>query len=230
MPYSRVDFIYTADHALPDALCDEAIARFEAHPGKGPGITTQGANATKKSSVDLTIDNFRDLQDLHQRILDRCLEDLTDYFVRYPFVGSLTPTVRLGPDGPDVELTMANIGTVNRDTVKMLVRRLFRCGTVNIQKYPARHGGYPHWHCETSPDPTMEAMHRLVLWMYYLNDVTDGGETEFWFQQRAIRPKKGTVVIAPAGFTHTHRGNVPLSGDKYIITSWLLYLRADRTA
>jgi hypothetical protein len=32
-------------------------------------------------------------------------------------------------------------------------------------------------------------------------------------------------VIMPAGFTHTHRGNVPLSGDKYIMTSWLLYAR-----
>ena len=78
--------------------------------------------------------------------------------------------------------------------------------------------------------PSLEGLHRLVLWMYYLNDVEVGGETEFYFQKRAIRPRKGTVVIAPAGFTHTHRGNVPLSGDKYIITSWLLYNRADKPA
>ena len=65
-----MDFIYTAEHALPDALCDEAIARFEGHPGAGAGITTMGMAAGKKSSVDLTIDNFKDLQDLHQRILD----------------------------------------------------------------------------------------------------------------------------------------------------------------
>lgn len=228
MAYNRVDFIYTAEHALPDALCDEAIARFEGHPGAGPGTTTTGVSPARKSSVDLTIDNFKDLQDLHQRILDNCLEHLTDYFIRHPFVGSLTPSVRLGPAGPDVELTMDNIGTASRSTVKMLITRLFRCGTVNIQKYPAGRGGYPHWHCEISPEATLEGLHRLVLWMYYLNDVEVGGETEFYFQQRAIRPKKGTVVIAPAGFTHTHRGNVPVSGDKYILTSWLLYNRADR--
>lgn len=225
-----MDFIYTAEHALPDALCDEAIARFEEHPGAGPGITTAGKTPGKKSSVDLTIDNFTDLQDLHQRILNNCLEHLTDYFIRYPFVGSLTPSVKLGPAAPDLELTMDNIGAVNRATVKMLITKLFRCGTVNIQKYVAGSGGYPHWHCEIAPETSLEGLHRLVLWMYYLNDVEVGGETEFYFQHRAIRPKKGTVVIAPAGFTHTHRGNVPVSGDKYILTSWLLYNRADRQA
>ena len=57
--------------------------------------------------------------------------------------------------------------------------------------------------------------------MMYLNDVDDGGETEFLYQKKRIRPKQGRVLIFPAGFTHTHRGNPPLSGDKYILTSWL---------
>jgi hypothetical protein len=35
------------------------------------------------------------------------------------------------------------------------------------------------------------------------------------------------MVIFPAGFTHTHRGNVSKSGDKYIITSWVMYHRAE---
>jgi hypothetical protein len=35
------------------------------------------------------------------------------------------------------------------------------------------------------------------------------------------------MVIAPSGFTHTHRGNVPTSGDKYILTSWVLFNPAD---
>ncbi len=34
--------------------------------------------------------------------------------------------------------------------------------------------------------------------------------------------------IAPAGFTHTHRGNMPVGGDKYIATSWILFTRAER--
>jgi quercetin dioxygenase-like cupin family protein len=59
--------------------------------------------------------------------------------------------------------------------------------------------------------------------MFYLNDVDEGGETEFYYQQQKVKPVKGRMVIAPAGFTHTHRGNKPESNDKYILTSWVLF-------
>jgi hypothetical protein len=59
----------------------------------------------------------------------------------------------------------------------------------------------------------------------YLNDVEDGGETEFIYQSTRVKPKKGTVVIAPSSFTHTHRGNPPLNGEKYIFTSWIEFYR-----
>ena len=36
------------------------------------------------------------------------------------------------------------------------------------------------------------------------------------------------LVIAPAGFTHTHRGNTPVGGDKYIATSWVLFQRSEQ--
>jgi hypothetical protein len=124
-----------------------------------------------------------------------------------------------------MEVTMDNCGSLNRESIKGIMARMFQVGTINIQKYIANSGGYPYWHCEIAPEKSFNMLHRLVLWMYYLNDVESGGETEFYFQKMKIRPTKGTLVIAPAGFTHTHRGNVPLSGDKYIITSWLLYAR-----
>ena len=38
----------------------------------------------------------------------------------------------------------------------------------------------------------------------------------------------GSLLFAPAGFTHTHRGNRPKGGNKYIATSWVLFERADR--
>ena len=56
--------------------------------------------------------------------------------------------------------------------------------------------------------------------MVYLNDVKEGGETEFQYQKLRVKPKRGTVLIWPGGFTHLHRGNPPLSGDKYIATGW----------
>ena len=57
--------------------------------------------------------------------------------------------------------------------------------------------------------------------MLYLNDVDDGGETEFLHQSKRVKPEEGTFLIWPAGFTHMHRGNPPLKGEKYIVTSWV---------
>jgi hypothetical protein len=79
-------------------------------------------------------------------------------------------------------------------------------------------GGYHVWHSENS---TLETKGRAVAWMLYLNDVVEGGETEFLYQSKRVKPKTGRLVIWPAGWTHTHRGNPPLEGEKYIITGWM---------
>ena len=78
-------------------------------------------------------------------------------------------------------------------------------------------GGYHRWHQEQS---TEETAHRILAWTVYLNNVEEGGETEFLYQSKRIKAKKGKILIFPAAFTHLHRGNPPLSGDKYILTGW----------
>ena len=78
--------------------------------------------------------------------------------------------------------------------------------------------GYHVWHADDSSDTIRN---RLLAYVLYLNDVEEGGETEFLHQHRRVKPTQGTLVIFPSGFTHTHRGNPPLSGSKYIITGWV---------
>lgn len=88
---------------------------------------------------------------------------------------------------------------------------------INIQRtLPGQ--GYHSWHCENSGQCNSR---RILATMLYLNDDFEGGETEFLYQSRRITPKTGRVVIWPAGWTHVHRGNPPLSGEKFIATSWL---------
>lgn len=91
-------------------------------------------------------------------------------------------------------------------------------GIVKLQKtQPGQ--GYHVWHIEHSFG--MEMAHRVLAFTIYLNDVEEGGETEFLHQKVRVKPVKGRCVIWPAGFPFVHRGNPPLSGDKYIMTSWL---------
>jgi hypothetical protein len=82
-------------------------------------------------------------------------------------------------------------------------------------------GGYHLWHCEKSEK---EFSNRLLVITAYLNDVVEGGETEFLYQHKRIPSKMGSVCIFPSAFTHTHRGNPPLSNTKYIMTSWIEYI------
>ena len=76
--------------------------------------------------------------------------------------------------------------------------------------------GYHRWHCEQA-----KHSHRVAACMMYLNDDFEGGETEFLYQNKRIVPKRGQFLIWPATYTHAHRGNPPLSGKKYITTSWI---------
>lgn len=89
--------------------------------------------------------------------------------------------------------------------------------TLKIQKTKPGEG-YHVWHCESTG---RDCSQRLLTWTVYLNDDFDAGETEFLYQQYRYKPQKGDVVIFPAAYTHTHRGNPPIGGDKYIITGWV---------
>ena len=91
--------------------------------------------------------------------------------------------------------------------------------TLKIQKtLPTE--GYHVWHVEHGKG--FEHLSRAFVFSIYLNDVEEGGETEFLHFSKRVQPKTGRIVIWPAGFPYVHRGNPPLSGEKYILTSWML--------
>jgi hypothetical protein len=137
-------------------------------------------------------------------------------------VGALAPSLATSNGRHAIERS-----TVEKDgaLAGALMRAYYHLGPMTIQQYERNKGGYTHWHSEVYPTerPDSSPFRRVLFWLLYLNDVESGGETEFLYQDIKIEPKAGQLVIAPAGFTHTHRGNVPTSNDKFIITSWLLF-------
>ena len=84
--------------------------------------------------------------------------------------------------------------------------------------------GYHEWHYEKA---SPESIDRLMVYMTYLEVPKEGGETEFLHQSLRIKPIVGRTLIWPAGYTHMHRGNPPLDGEKMYITGWFNISRVD---
>jgi len=81
---------------------------------------------------------------------------------------------------------------------------------------------YNYIHCEN--DGYTDKLKRVFAWMIYLNDIKEGGGTEFIHQNVTIVPKAGDFYIWPAGPSHMHRGENAPNENKYIITGWFNFL------
>jgi len=98
----------------------------------------------------------------------------------------------------------------------------FGIEAINLQKYNPG-GGYKFWHTERACGYP-PAVYRHLVFMTYLNNINDEGETEFFYQKLKVQPQKGLTLIWPSDWTHTHRGIPSLTQTKYIATGWFTFL------
>ena len=110
------------------------------------------------------------------------------------------------------------------EAFSVLGRCKFLVYDCKLKKIPEG-GGFHNWHFENSE---LQYGQRHLVLQLYLNDEFDGGETEFLYQHRIEKAKKGDVLIFPCSFTHTHRGNPPLGGTKYLATTWAWMQQSDQ--
>jgi|DEB0MinimDraft_10_1074344.scaffolds.fasta_scaffold69777_2 hypothetical protein len=88
---------------------------------------------------------------------------------------------------------------------------------INIQYYKPG-GGFKPWHFERFSKDYLY-LKRVLVFMTYLNNVSDGG-TDFKYQNITVPAKKGLTLIWPSDWTHTHRSQISYTKEKYIITGW----------
>ena len=91
---------------------------------------------------------------------------------------------------------------------------------VKIQYYKPGEG---FWNYHKENGGHKADIKRHLVFMTYLNDVTDKGGTQFKYQKKTFRAKKGDTLIWPSIWTHTHRGVVSKTQEKYIITGWYTF-------
>lgn len=161
------------------------------------GQTMGGVDATTKFSMDLGLSSTNASQSGYQ------WDDEFSYI--------------------ESSITTALTGAVNY--YKSKVKALYAWNDIedtgfNIQKYPARYGKYID-HVDSSP-ADFRSSPRVLAAITYLNGVEVGGETTFPDYGVSVSPVSGRLVLFPASWTHTHRGEVPISGDKWIINTFLV--------
>lgn len=197
MKYDFKDFIGVFSEVYPEGFCQHLISEFDRNQKLGAGTDRQnGEGADKHRKNDYQI--FSNGKNINFESFEG--NNTIDMF----FTG------------------LQNCFEVYTNEFSTLKSIKINCNNMKMQKTSSG-GGYHVWHGEQGNG---EQANRGLVYMLYLNTVPveANGETEFLYQQRRINPVENTMVLWPAAFTHTHRGN-PVYGDnhKYIITGWFYH-------
>ena len=221
------DHIGIYDEAIDSRFCEQCITMFENSNHVTRGRFGGGERQDIKDSEDICISMHPEWQPVVSQLMVSLSSHLARYVRQYCYLLFCNMGSEYTDDnGKSAVLTPENLANLPERGMGALIQSNFRPTVFNMQKYCKGQGGYHRWHSEIYPgEPNCETLHRVLFFIYYLNDVSDGGETLFYYQNRAVEPRQGRLIIAPAGFTHTHKGEIPLSNDKYIITSWIMYHR-----
>ena len=107
------------------------------------------------------------------------------------------------------------------DDVKLSIPVPARPGTDKLMMKRYRAGSddqfQPHF------DSVDVVSNRYLVFLWYLNDVAQGGETEFCDIGLKIFPRAGRLLVFPPYWMFQHAGRPPISDNKYILSTYLLF-------
>ena len=187
--------IYEKENVLSKEICDDIINRFENDKKNQMfGVTVAGVNKDVKDTMDLMLsyhDEWKDIDTLINKVVYTHFEIYRE------------------------QLTFINLEDGNETPIFNFPRQVGDKG-YQIQKYKQNEGKYV-WHTDNQVND--KGKERLITFLFYLNDIDKGGETDFHYKK--IIPRTGKLLLFPATWTFPHRGIMPESSDKYIITGWI---------
>jgi hypothetical protein len=109
----------------------------------------------------------------------------------------------------NAEIGLAPIAVPNSPHTADLILKRYRAG--GAEKFQ------PHF------DAVNEQAGRYLVFLWYLNDVAAGGATAFPQLDLRVEPRAGRLLVFPPYWMFQHAGEAPLSGDKYILSTYLLF-------
>tara|TARA_B100001057_G_C22726255_1_gene901826 strand:- start:234 stop:824 length:591 start_codon:yes stop_codon:yes gene_type:complete len=189
------DFVITVDNSVSDEFCTEAIQYFK--------------NADKAGLVE----DRRNIEP-HNR------HEVSDFNTGLSAISALNTEACQILLADYINFFWKNVYEKYVDEYDIL-RKAAEHRVYNVKMQRTKPGqAFSNWHFEQMSRYTSI---RILTFITYLNDIEEGGETEFLYYPKRIKPKKGTTILFPGSFSHTHRGNQPLKETKYILTGWVDY-------
>lgn len=195
-----MNFIFENNNSICIDLCDEIIDLFERNPNKRHGYTLGGVNKKVKDTTDLVIEKNDD-----------------DWSEIYNFLESEL-TVNLQKYLENINRSYKNINDKS-NSYELLSNNKIEISPFMVQRYKKNEGKYMY-HNDFHINHENKSF-RVLTYLFYLNDVYEGGETEFLAGEIKIVPKKGKLILFPSSWTFPHCGKMPISSNKYIITGWI---------
>lgn len=191
------DYIYINSKSISSDLCDEIINTFENESNKHPGQTLGGIQKDVKDTTNFVIPtNCEKWYDIHQNLLISLTENIEKYLDNLSYAQKTNTKNYFKPiDKNDVIFHYFMVQKYDKNVGKHICHNDFN---INFEKKE----------------------YRVITYLWYLNDVEEGGETCFWNNYN-IKPEKGKLILFPASWAFPHCGNIPISNEKYIITGWL---------
>lgn len=193
-----MNYIYENNCSLCPEICEEIIDFFEKNQNKHDGITLGGINKKVKDTKDLIIDkSHNDWSEIYSLLETELNINLQKY----------------------LENVNKKYLKINNNYDYEPINKKVEISKFMVQRYMQNEGKYIY-HNDFHVDIENRSF-RVLTYLFYLNDVDEGGETEFFGGEIKIIPKKGKLILFPASWTFPHCGKMPISSNKYIITGWI---------
>ena len=197
-------FIWVKDNALTRDFCEEAIQKFLIDDRRYDGVSGSNYQVQSiKRSKDLFISDCPDWADLNDVFFQSLHAGLTEYLnhVHSHYQLKCYDDNEMYDWGDFTPLH----GDISDKGYQLQETR-------PTQFYDWHDDAMVHWD---------EGKSRTLTFIWYLNDIFEGGCTEF-MNGFSVPPRAGRMVIFPATWTYMHRGARLLGRvNKYISTGWV---------
>ena len=196
-------YIYTNKISLSPEVCRDIIELFENEERKYDGITQGGLQKNIKDTKDFVIP-----------------ENEPKWYKYHKFLSNeLRRNLELYLNKLNENLSFQNVNQNTTNIYKHFENSKFSHTGFMAQRYIMNEGRYVYHH-DFSVD-IKNKKNRVITYLWYLNDVEEGGETDFPDLNLMIKPETGKLVLFPASWDFPHSGKIPISSNKYIVTGWL---------